>query len=370
MSDDRQDIEIEVPVVAPNAGPSVMSDLMEVDDALAKDILYLVNGIEHYRNPKHISHKGFSLSLEDENSGGLSKLIDALIKFLIRMMDDLTEGTTAISLNLNRIVTRAEAINTSSRAERRVNKEPKFKIETRIPNLCVNFKPINDPQRILMYLKSVDVIIRKYFKYQEEDLLKVIPSIIQLDPAAPQHLDQLVAILNNVSPTAFANGSGFSNDGYRMVGSHLLGNQQLLVLSKNANSDPVEQLTGQEFILQPSDTEPKAPPDYLEFDVFARTIEQSILRQIIVTSTDLANRIGMLARMRRNGKVKDIVKYLEVIRTGVAQGKYEGEALQNATSFILLLEAFNNWLVNPYLNLLALSCRNMSAILNVCEANN
>lgn len=347
-----------------------MTDTLEQDETIYHKLSKLIAGLEYYDNPKHVTPRGLSLSLEADDSGFLSRLIDALIKFLIRMIDDLTEGSTAISLNLNRIVTRAENINTASRATRRVNKDGKFKIETRLPNLCVNFKVINDPQRILMYLKSVDVIVRKYFRYQEDDLLRVIPIITRLNPAGEGDLDQLIAILNNVSPFAFANSAGFSDDGPRMTGPHLLGNQQLIVISKTPNGDPVERLTGQEFVLQPSDTEPKAPPEFIEFDVFARTIEQSILRQVIVTASELATRIGMLARMRRNNRVKEIVSFLEVIRNDVNAGKYEGESLQTATAFIQLLEAFDNWLVNPYLNLLALSCRNMSAILNVCEANN
>lgn len=344
-----------------------MSDVLE--DIPFQPTL-LSSGIEQYHNPRHVTQRGLSLGLEKDDTGLLSRLINALIKFLIRMMDDLTEGTTAVSLNLNRIITRAENINTASRASSRVNREPVFKINTRIANLCVNFKPINDPQRILMYLKTVDQIVRNYFKYQDEQLLSVIPVITQLNPASPTDLDQLLSILGNVSPVAFARGAGFSDETNRMVGPHLLGNQQLLVLNKNYDGDQVEQLTGQEFVLQSSDHEVKAPPLFIQYDVFARTIEQSILRQIIATSRDLAARIGMLARHRRSTRVKAIVTYLEVIRKNVEQNRYEGEALVNATAFITLIEAYDNWLVNPYLNLLALSCRNMSAVLNVCEANN
>lgn len=344
-----------------------MSDIL---DEIPFQPTILSSGIEQYLNPRHTTHRGLSLGMEQHDSSFLSRLIDGLIKFLVRMMDDLTDGSTAISLNLNRVITRAENINTVSRTTHRNNKGSSFKIETRLANLSVNFKPVNDPQRLLMYLKTSDVIIRNYFKYQEEELLKVIPSITRMNPGSSTDLDQLVAILNNVSPFAFASSAGFNADNNRMIGPHILGNQQLLVLSKTPDGDPIEQLTGQEFLLQSSDHEVKAPPPFIEYDVFARSIEQSILRQIISTAHDLASRIGMLARLRRSNRVKEVVTYLDLIRKDINQDKYQGEALENAIAFIKLIEAFNNWLVNPYLNLLALSCRNMSAVLNVCEANN
>lgn len=372
MSDDRQDMAIEVPVVAVNAGPSVLSDLLEADETLAQDILYLVGGIEHYRNFKHVTPRQFSLSLEDggKDSSYLVTLLDTLIRFLIRMVEDIGNGSTGISLTLHKIINRAEAINTDSRSVRRVNKQTEFKIDTRVQNLCVNFKPINDPQKIMMYLKSADTVMRKYYKFQDEELLKVVPTITTLRPGTTASLDQLVSILSNVSPMSFASLAGFSSGEFRRSGPHLLGNQQLSVINKNPTGSLIEQLTGQEFLLQLSDAEPKPPPEFIMFDTFARTIEQSILRQVISTATDLANRISVMSRLRRTGRINDLVKYLDNLRRDISTGQYEGEALQNAVTFVMLLEAFNNWLVNPYLSLLALLSRNMSAILNVCEANN
>lgn len=330
----------------------------------------LSDGIERYNNPRHSILKTFSLGLEAHDENYLSRLLDALIKFLVRMMEDIKDGSLAINVNLHRIITRAELIDTSSRTTSRANSNPTFTVTTRIQNLCINNRPINDPQRLMMYLKSVDQIIRNYFKYQEEELLKVIPLITQLSPRRPGDLDRLIALMKNVSPIKFAEGAGFSKDGHRMVGPHLLGNQQLLVISKAPDSNQIENLIGQEFVLQPSDLTPKAVPNEIVFNVFAGTTERSIIHQVLVTSRDLVNRIGLMARTRRSNRIKDIISQLELIRNDVVKGNYDGDDLTSATSFIQLLETFNNWLVNPYLNLLSLSCRNMSAILNVCEANN
>lgn len=366
----REDIVADVPLVAANAQADVISELMELDPELARKIVQEVAGLEYYHNPRHATPKTFSLGLEAEDHSVLMRILESLIKFIGRMIEDVTTGTTAISLNLHKIQTRAEEISTASRAARRTNKGNKIKIETRIQNLCINFKPIKDPQSLLMYLKSVDATIRKYFKYQDEELLKVIPTVTQLNATNPLHLDTLVNVLKNVSPSAFAMGAGFAHQGSRYAGPHLLGNQQLMVITKYPQGDAVERLAGEEFILQPSDMEPKPLPEFLEFDLFPPTTEQSILRQIIATTHDLGHRIGVMARMRRNRRVTDLSNYLERIRNEIAAGQLTSEQLQTAGAFIQLLEAFDNWLVNPYLNLLALSCRNMSAVLNVCEANN
>lgn len=366
----KEDIVADVPLVAANAQADVISELMELDPELARQIVQEVAGLEYYHNPRHVTPKTFSLGLEAEDHGTLMRLLESLIKFLARMLEDMTVGTTAISLNLHKLQTRAEEINTKSRTARRANKSSKIRIETRIQNLCINFKPIKDPQSLLMYLKSVDTIVRKYFKYQDEELLKVIPTITQLNATNPLHLDTLINVLKNVSPTAFAMGAGFAHQGSRYAGPHLLGNQQLMVITKYPQGDAVEQLAGEEFILQPSDLEPKPLPEFLEFDMFPPTTEQSILRQVIATTQDLGRRIGVMARMRRNRRVTDLSNFLERIRNELAAGQLTTDQIQTASAFIQLLEAFDNWLVNPYLNLLALSCRNMSAVLNVCEANN
>jgi hypothetical protein len=361
----------EHPTEGVQANPKVLSDLLEADDLLAAEILTLIGSVEHYRNDRQRSTKQFALGLEaGEDQNLFMRLLDTLIRFLSRMIEDVANGTAGISLNLVKIINRAEQINTESRANHRVNKEGKFKIDTRLQNLSINFRIINDPQRLMMYLKSVDQMVRKYYRWQDDELLKLIPAIMTIRPTEPNALDTLVNLLSNVSPVGFAKVNGFNDQGSRFMGPHMLGNQQLIVLNKNPEGEQFEQLIGQEFLLQPSDAEPKSPPEYVEFDVFARSIEQSILRQVIATATDLSTRIGVMARGRRSTRVGDLIKYLDAIRKDVANGVYEGADLQAATNYILLLEAFNNWLVNPYLSLLALMTRNMSAILNVCDANN
>lgn len=366
-----EDIEYqEHPTEGVQANPKVLSDLLEADDLLAAEILSLVGSVEHYRNDRHRTQKLFNLGLENEDHGYFMKLLDSLISFLIRMAKDVTSGSLGLNLNLAKLINRAEQINTDSRSSRRANKEGKFKIETRIQNLSINFRPINDPQRILMYLKSVDAMVRKYYLYQDEQLLKLVPAITTLKPNDPGSLATLANLLTNVSPVSFAVANGFNDKGSSYVGPHMLGNQQLLVINKNPAGELHEQLIGQEFVLQPSDSEPKVPPLFIEFDVFANTIEQSILRQVIATAGDLANKTGIFARSRRSSRIQDLVRYLDKIRKDIAAGEYQGEDLKSATDFILLLEAYDNWLVNPYLSLLSLMVRNMSAILNVCEANN
>lgn len=360
-----------LPTTAVNASPSVLSDLLESDDLLANEILSLIGGLEHYTNHRHHTSKNFSLSLEDANEPGLlSKIIDGIIRFLVRMAKDIENGTVGISLTLGRLLDRAETINTSSRSVRRTNKSTKFDITTRIQNLSVNYRVVNDPQRLLMYLKSVDQIVRKFYQYQNDSLVNVIPGLTTIRPSDVDSVERMVSLLEPVSPVSFAKTSGFSDRGFRKDGPHLLGNQQLIVIDKNVSSEGIERLVGQEFVLQPSDDEPKGPPAKITFDSFARTTEQSILRQVIATLTDLNAKISVLSRNRRTSRVESLVSYLERLRREVDNQVYQGDSLDRANKIIQLVETYNNWLVNPYLGLLALTCRNMSAILNVCDANN
>jgi len=359
------------PTTAVNAAPDVMSALMELDPAIADEILELTHGIELYKNIRLIQPRLLSLSFESEEQRSLlSRMLDALIRFITRFIRDIYDGTATLSFSLGKLHNRAELINTDSRAARRTNRSDTFKVDTRIHNLCVNYRPINDPQRLLMVLKSNHVIFKNYFKYQNVDLPNVIPSLLGIDPRREESVIQLIELLTPVSPMARAEAMGFSGDQTSRVSVQLLGNQRLHAMAKNPVGDAIEQLAGQEWLLLPSSDDPKPLPLSITYSVFASTIEQSILREIVATTTDLETNFGIVSRNRRSMRVDDLTKYLERLRNNIVATQYDAETEQRARQIIRMLEAYCSWLVNPYLNMMGLYIRNANAALNVCAANN
>lgn len=359
------------PTTAVNAAPDVMSTLMELNPANADEILELVHGIEHYKNIRLYQPRQFALGLEVEDQTSLlERLVDALIRFITRFIKDVSDGTATLSFSLGKLHNRAELINTESRAARRTNRKEEFTIETRVHNLCINYKPISDPQQLLMLLKANDVVCKNYFKYQNVDMPNAIPKLITLDPLSETSVIAMLEILAPISPMSRATAFGFSGDDTSKASVHLLGNQRLHAMSKNPVGDAVEQLTGQEWLLMPASDNPKPIPQSITYNVFASTIEQSILREIVATTTELEANFGIVSRNRRSMRVDDLTRYLERLRNGIVTRKYEGEALDRAQQMIKMLEAYCTWLVNPYLNMMGLYIRNANAVLNVCAANN
>lgn len=360
------------PTTAVNASPDVMSALMELSPEIADEILAMVHGIEHYKNIRSIvAPRQFSLSLESEDQANLlSRLVDALIRFLTRLMTDIANGTATMSFALGKVGNRAELINTESRAMRRTNRKDTFTIDTRIHNLCLNYRPVSDPQQLLMIIRNNDNVIKQYFRYQNIDLPDTIPRIIRIDPITETAVIDLIQILTPVSPIARATQMQFTGDESALVSPQLLGNQRLHAMSKNPHASAVEQLAGQEWLLMPSSDNPRPLPVSITYNTFASTIEQSILRAVISTTHDLEANFGIVSRNRRASRVGDLTRYLERIRNNVITRKLDGESLVRAKQIIQLLEAYCSWMVNPYLNMMGLYVRNSNAVLNVCAANN
>ncbi|ABY62988.1 internal head protein [Pseudomonas phage 201phi2-1] len=359
------------PTTAVNAAPDVMSTLMELNPAIADEILELTHGIERYKNIRLLQPKLFELSLEATDQGSiLSRMLDALIRFITRFIRDVYEGTATLSFSLGKLHDRAELINTESRSMRRTNRSNEFKIDTRIHNLCVNYKPINDPQRLLMVLKTNNVLFKSYFKYQNVELPNIIPNIVNINPKRPDSVIALVELLSPVSPMAKASAMNFSGDQTSRASLQLLGNQRLHAMTKNPVGDVVDQLAGQEWLLLPASDDPKPLPPSITYPVFAATIEQSILREIVSATTDLESNFGIVSRNRRSMRVDDLTRYLERLRNSILTKQYDAETEERAQQIIRMLEAYCTWLVNPYLNMMGLYIRNANAVLNVCDANN
>lgn len=359
------------PTTAVNAAPDVMSALMELSPEISDEILELVHGIEHYKNIRLYKSRQFQLGIEsEEQTSVISRLIDALISFLTRFMNDVFEGTASLSFALGKVVNRAELISTESRTTRRTNRKDEFKVDTRIQNLCVNYRPINDPQQLLMIMRSNDQLIKSYFRYQNVELPETITQLVRIDPASETAVIEMVEVLTKVSPMVKAASFQLTGDSASLGSIQLLGNQRLHAMSKNSTGAVVEQLAGQEWLLLPSSDQPRPLPQHITYQTFASTIEQSLLRQVISTSTDLESNFGIVSRNRRASRVADLKRYLERLRNGIVTKRYDDEASERATQLIRMLEAYSAWMVNPYLNMMGLYIRNANAVLNVCAANN
>lgn len=343
----------------------------ELSPEIAKTIMEVVQGVEQYKNIRLYKPRQLQITLESEGQASLlSRLIDALISFLNRFIKDVQDGTATLSFSLGRVINRAELINTEASAARRGNRKEEFVIDTRINNLCVNYRAITDPQQLMMHIKNNDNMLKAYFRYQNQELPDTIPQLVRIDPTNETAVLTMVDILAKVSPLTKATSFQFNGDAGSMASIQLLGNQRLHALAKNSASDSVDYIAGQEWLLLPASDEPKPMPQKLVYKTFATTIEQSILRQVIATASDIESNFGIVSRNRRANRISELMQYLERLRNNIAMGRYDDASTVRATQLVRLLEAYSSWMVNPYLSMMSLYIRNATAVLNVCAGNN
>lgn len=324
-----------------------------------------------YENIRLVRNRGFVLSLEQQDQAGIaSRVLDALIRFIKRFISDINSGAAGLSITLGRLHSRALKLDTESRTSSRTNKSGEFDITTRVQNLCINYRPVSDPQQLLLVTKTNDAIIKGYYRYQNVELPQAIPSLVTIDPRSKESVISVVELLAPLAPVNKARSLNFQGDNSSSYSPGLFGNLRLVTTSKNSTGDVVENIAGQEWLLLPMSDNPKPTPFKINYKVFAKTIERSILRQVTSTITDIEANFGIVSRNRRATRVDDLIRYLERLRNGIVTGQYDDEALDRANQIILMLDAYVHWMANPYYDLLNLYTRNTMALLNVCEANN
>lgn len=347
--------------------PSALAKLLSKDETTATRVIELLGGFEEFK-PFVRDKELLDISNEDFKAT-LIAVIDRIIKFLDRVMEDLFDGSLAIGLTFDKILFRVEELSTLTRTTARRSREPNFSVKTRTQNLCVRYRPITEVQGLIANLKNLELISKSFFDYQNEQLIKAAFHIPQ-DVSNRQQLNDFARLLMSNNPVGMTTTNPlYTHRGFRHESLHLMGNHQLVITDQAPNTEDLERMFGISIKLDHSERDPLPVPSEINFQHFSPSIQVTVLRQIEKIAENMSRASGMNIRHRRKERIKAMSNTVKTIRNKLAADRVENTNEDVLRSFIEVLERYIDWLANPYLGLLALSARNLNAALNVCELN-
>lgn len=350
--------------------PEYLSDLLESGEQEAAKVLELLGSSEEYKSVRRELDNVLNLSYSNEDyKDVLLTLLDKIIQFLKSLAKSTSDGSLAMSITYERILMRVRRLFTETNVSSRHSKESSFAVKTRLQNLCVRYKPISDVQLLITSLKNLDNVSKTYFNYINNDILPAGNDIVT-NIRSDKDLQEIVGKLERINPLNMANeNSYFSDRGYRIESLHLMGNHQLTISNGRPDASGSDKLLGINVDLVTSEFDPLPLPEVINFEKFGITTQKTVLRLVESIATNLNKYTTISVRHNRQRNIDRLVTHITSIRNGVANTGIDSTQKELYDNYILLIEKYIDWLSSPYLGLLALSSRNLSATLNVCESN-
>ncbi|ARV76773.1 virion structural protein [Pseudomonas phage Phabio] len=365
MDIEEKEEEFVVGVLPGNA--ALLSDLSEQSDELSKEISYLLGGVESYRDINHRSRFPLVITREDF-SVDIKGIIERILNYLKNLVKDIFDGSTAGALALEGVLTRAERVLVDGRSIRRNHAKRDFVITTRIANLSVRYRPISDPQQLLNHLKVLNSTLRTTFTYLTHSVFTGFDPLLRFDPLVDD-INELARLLQSSAPSVLADDARFSNQGFKITSPQLLGCQQLVITNRRADSSPLEQILGCYMSLETAEKEARAVPDSIKYEKFGLSLEQSIVREVISIAGTIGGYNTLNRRSLRRNRLASLTDRMSALSNQLDNGEYTSDQMTSIRNYIRVLEVYSGWIGSPYVGLIALTHRNLTAILNVCEGN-
>lgn len=342
-----------------------LSALMESDPLLEQEILYLSGGVESYKDRNQSTKFPLTFSLEESNST-MAKVIERILRYLQNMIKDVFDGSAASAVIMSKVHSRAEELAISARSAKRNSQKVEFTIDTRIQNLSVKYKPINDPQVLLQHLKVFNTIIGDIYRYLTVTVYGCFEDLIKFDPLTDS-IEGLAASVVNSSPAQLMNTGRFINQGLQLSSPQLLGNQRIVVTNKRPDGSPLDKLLACNMTLENAEQEPREIPASIKYNRFGVSLEQSLIREVISVIQTLGQYNNLNRRSIRRQRMQLVVDRLAAIQK--MADTVDAESSPNVHNYIRMLEVYSGWMMSPYVGMIALTHRNLTAVLNICEGN-
>lgn len=345
----------------------VLSDLMETDDELGKQISYLMGGVEHYHNLNQRTRFPLAISVE-EATFDIKAIIERILKYLANLTKDIFDGSMLASLAIEGVISRAENLLLDGRTAKRNHKTNNFVISTRIQNLSVRYKAISDPQQLLIQLKVLGRVVSAIMTYLTYTVYNGYEALINFNPLN-ESLDKVAGEILVSSPATLKNDILFKNNGYTITSPQLLGCQKLVVNNTRHDSSLLEQVLGASMALYTAESEPLPLPMSVKFDRFSLSLEKNLLTEVISIATTISNTNTLSRRTNRRNKLMLITSRISDMNRLMDGSSHTESEVKSVRGYISLLETYSGWISTPYVSLIALTQRNLTAVLNVCEGN-
>lgn len=344
--------------------PKYIAELLSTDDESTLSVLRLLDSVEDYETEHPISTDLFSMefSQEDLMSNSVSAL-KTIFNWTKKVAKSVFSDMTNYELVARYLAFNAANIQTLSRDRRtsQIYDNKPLVINTRIANLSVRYEPVKDVPSLLTALRIMVNVVKDYYSYNGEELLKIADRLPQL----LSNIEQLESALHNSSPARLFRSSSFSQstDPSLHVSQHILGCHRVSIKTQSSNGVLDNRYTVR---LVPSDINPRPLPAQIEFRRFPLPAMDQVLRLVIDLAEYLQEINTPMIRQRRMARLERIALVTQKVAKEIESGNFDSE---HHRKVIALVNQYNDWITSPYKELYGLVCRNLRAVLNVCEIN-
>lgn len=343
--------------------PKVIAGILSSDTDQATSALRLLDSCEEFAgHPILLDELSVELSQEDMASNSLNAL-KTIYSWTKKVANNIFDEMTNYELVARYLEFTAENLRVTSRDRRGTQGGNRpLKVETRIANLAIRYEPVKDIASLLMAIRVMTNVTREYYSYNGDELSKLAERIPQLmaDP------EQLAVAMSQVGPSKLARSNVFRpssfNDG-SYVSPHILGCHRLTIRTQES-IDLMDRRFSVRLI--PSDTVPRPLPPTIEFRRFPITTQDQALKMVAELAKYLQSINTLVVRQRRMSRIEKVGMVVQRLTKEIESGRFNSTHHRRV---IAMVNQYNDWVANPYKELYGLVCRNLRAVINVCEIN-
>lgn len=341
-----------------------IAELLSIDNENALSVLRLVDSTEDYHSHPPIDPDLFSVEISQEDIAqsslsALKTIFDATKSIAKQVFNEMTN----MELIARYISFHASNIQTSARDRRNTTRfaNTPLEVNTRIANLSIRYEPVKDVAGLLTALRILGNVTRDYYSYNNDNLLKVADRL----PSLIHDADQLQGALVNFSPAQLFRTTSFypGNEPETHVTAHLLGCHRVSIKTQYSTGILDQRFTVR---LVPSDTTPRPLPDKIVFKRFTMQSMDQVLRQVKEIADFLQEVNTPMIRQRRMARIERLSLLTTKVAREIQESGFDSERHRKV---IALVNQYNDWITSPYKELYGLVCRDLRAVLNVCELN-
>lgn len=347
-----------------------LAQLLDTDDETASRILLLVDSTEALRDNAR-AMDGILPELALEGFGDGMRFFDAILTWLKTVAEALFDEMSAHELAARAVEFKAANLKVSSRDRRQnpSNNQP-LKITTRVQSLCINYRPVRDVAQLLGTLRYMGEVVNEYYRFNQA-VAQGLPGVLS---AARNYRDpmQLVGQLEGRSPLGLLANSAVLTSGDEpgsYASHHLMGGYRLVVTNRGNSGETLAQVKSTTVRLKTSSVTPLPYPAQVVLPRFNLTTSDQVLSTIISQAKTLQGLNTLVIRQQRKGKLRELINAIEGLRRIASSNAGDSTIVGLVEQAATLLEAYSDWMSNPYIGLYSLACRNLRAALNVCEQN-
>lgn len=350
--------------------PTSLAILLDTDEATAARVLMVVDSTENL--VEEPQEDGVLPALTLEGFGGEPGVFYSnLIAWLKAMMATVFDQMTTHELVAKALEFKAANLMTSSRDRRQqVGDNKPLELTTRIPNLCINYRPVKDVSQLLGTVRYMGNLVTEYYRYNG-GLVQALPQVMAM-ARQWREPERLVQALQSHSPlNTLVRSPSFQSPGDSIgFSSHnFLGGYRLHVDTRWSSRNPVNELRGTTVRLKTSSPVPLPLPTKVVLPRFNLATSDRVLRTIIEQAQYLQSVNTLSMRQQRKTKLRELTGILENLRH-VAETNAGDRSIEPLPKQVAgLLETYADWIGSPYIGLYSLACRNLRATLSVCEQN-